>query len=209
MSPNGTSRHFAAAQQLRRFGSEADINSRRDLLWLSFARISPDDMFRKYWHVVRSPRLLAEYSTMNRPEFAKRLANNHPNQNNVPFPERGDFLLAERIHAGAASFSLRKSARVIDAPGLLELLFGEIGAQDAQRLHVRKLALVDRLGLRLLGFDRLLSFPRLVLLRPIEFDLWRVGVEFLAAPRSIVLVVAKDLEENTAGPSSRPGLIPD
>ena len=52
---------------------------------------------------------------MNRPEFAKRLANNHPYQNNVTFPERGDFLLAERVHAGTASFSLRKSARAISA----------------------------------------------------------------------------------------------
>jgi hypothetical protein len=59
--------------------------------------------------------------------------------------------------------------------------------------NVRKLALVDRLRLRLLGFDYRLSF--LGLLRLIEFDLWRVGVEFLAGLRSIILVIAEDLEE--------------
>jgi len=52
---------------------------------------------------------------MDRPEFAGRLANDHPDIDDIPFPERGDILLAERIHAGAVSFSLRKSARAISA----------------------------------------------------------------------------------------------
>jgi hypothetical protein len=86
-----------------------------DLVGLSITRISADDMLRKHWHVVRSPRLLVVYAAMNGPEFAERLANHHPDQNNISFPERGDFLSAERIHAGTVSFSLRKSARAISA----------------------------------------------------------------------------------------------
>jgi hypothetical protein len=83
--------------------------------WPGFARVFPNDVFRKDRHVVRSPRLLAVYSAMDRPEFAERLANDHPDIDDIPFPERGDILLAERIHAGAVSFSLRKSARAINA----------------------------------------------------------------------------------------------
>jgi len=60
------------SQQLRRFRSEADIDSRRDLLGLSFARISPDNMFRKNRRVMRSPGLLAEYPATDRPEFGER-----------------------------------------------------------------------------------------------------------------------------------------
>ncbi len=96
----GASRHFAGPQQLRRFGKEAHINLRRDLLELSFACIHPDDMLRKHRHVVRPPRLLVVDPTMNGPMLAERLAHHHPHQNNVPFPERRDFLSAERVHVG-------------------------------------------------------------------------------------------------------------
>src|SRR5260370_16493559 len=83
---NGTSRHFAAVQQLWRFRSEADIASRRDLVWPGFARVFPNDVFRKDRHVVRSPRLLAVYSAMDRPEFAERLPNHHPDIDTTPLP---------------------------------------------------------------------------------------------------------------------------
>ena len=76
---------------------------------------------------------------MHCPELAKRLAHHHPDENDVSLPERCDFLLAQRVHAGTISFSLRKSARdqrVIDAPGPFQLIIVEIGAQDAKRLHV-------------------------------------------------------------------------
>ena len=83
---------------------------------------------------------------------------------------------------------------MIHAPGLLQLIVGEIGAQHVQRLDVRKLALVDGLRpFRLL--DRFLNYLYLALLWLIEFDFRRVGVEFFAALRSIILVVAKYLEE--------------
>jgi hypothetical protein len=101
----GTSRHFAAAQQLWRFGIEADIDSQRDLVGFGFARIFPNYVFRKNRHVVRSPRLLAVYPAMDCVEIAERLANDHPDIDDIPFPERGDIFLAERIHAGAVSFS--------------------------------------------------------------------------------------------------------
>jgi len=54
---------------------------------------------------------------LDRTELAKRFANFHPNVDDVPFPERGDFLQAERVHTGTAAFafSLRKSARAISA----------------------------------------------------------------------------------------------
>jgi len=119
MSEFGPSRNFAAAQQLRRFESEADIDSRRDFLGCSFACISGDDMFRKHRHIVPGAFLIGD-PAINRPELAERLANFHPNINNVPLPKRGDVLLAERSHAGTASLSLRslswrKSARAINA----------------------------------------------------------------------------------------------
>src|SRR5258707_11288824 len=95
---NGTSRHFAAVQQLWRFRSEADIASRRDLVGPGFARVFPNDVFRKNRHVVRSPRLLAVYSAMDRPEFAERLANDPPALNDIPFPAPSDLPLAARVH---------------------------------------------------------------------------------------------------------------
>jgi hypothetical protein len=64
---------------------------------------------------MRSPRFFAVDLAMNRTEFPERFANFHPDVNDVPFAERGDFLLAQGVHAGAASFSLRKSARAISA----------------------------------------------------------------------------------------------
>jgi hypothetical protein len=83
---------------------------------------------------------------------------------------------------------------VIDAPALLELVIVEIGALDAKRLHVGDFAHIDPLPqFRIL--DWLLNLARLVLLRLIEFDLWRVGIELLAALRSTILVVAEDLEK--------------
>ena len=50
---------------------------------------------------------------------------------------------------------------MINAPSLLELFVGEIGAQDAQRLHVGKLAIVGGLPLLglLTGFSSIFSFP--------------------------------------------------
>jgi hypothetical protein len=78
---------------------------------------------------MRSRGFLAEYPAMESPEFAERLSNHHPNINNVPLPERGDFLLTERVHAGIASLlpaEIRaRHQRVIDVPGLLELPIGE------------------------------------------------------------------------------------
>jgi hypothetical protein len=75
----------------------------------------PDDVFRKNRHVMQSPSLLTVYPAMDRPVFAERLANDHPDKSIVAFLERGDVLLAKRVHAGIASFSLRKSARAIRA----------------------------------------------------------------------------------------------
>src|SRR4030081_4115055 len=90
---NGTSRHFAAVQQLWRFRSEADIASRRDLVWPGFARVFPNDVFRKDRHVVRSPRLLAVYPAMDCPEFAERLSDEHPAKRDNPLPAARDNLL--------------------------------------------------------------------------------------------------------------------
>jgi hypothetical protein len=68
-------------------------------------RHSTDDVIRKNRHVMRSPCRFIVDSAMNRAVFAERLANHHPNQNNIPLLERGDVPSAERLHAGTASFS--------------------------------------------------------------------------------------------------------
>jgi hypothetical protein len=84
---------------------------------------------------------------MNRPELAKRFAHLHPNQDDIPFLERGDFLSAERIHAGTGAFFFLSSEvrardqRVIEAPGLLELLLSESHARRSARGRPRQIAL--------------------------------------------------------------------
>ena len=45
---------------------------------------------------MRSPRLLIVDPAVNGPVFAERLANHHPDINDVPFPKRRDFLPSER-----------------------------------------------------------------------------------------------------------------
>jgi len=96
--------------KLWRFRSEADIASRTRSRWARLRSRPSHDVFGKRparSAISTSPRcVIRQWIVPNSPGG---FANDHPEHRRHPLPERGDILLAERIHAGAVSFSLRKS----------------------------------------------------------------------------------------------------
>jgi len=113
---------------------------------------------------------------MNRPEFASGLRTT--SDIDTPPPGGARYLLLSAFMGRVSSLcgSPRARSAVIDAS--VQLIVGESGAQDAQRLHVGKLAPINGLA-RLFGFIHRISFFAL--------SFWAIELIFGASASNFLL----------------------